>query len=228
MQPSEGPDTSEPPSGLLAAVSVLCLDGGEASGTDGASVSLSGAELELSPLWATDGTARALEERQVTLGEGPCLDAATLRRPVLVDDLRNPPGGSAAWPGFLSDVTSLGVRGLFAFPLQIGAVVIGTLELYRRAPGRLSDSELGAALDTADLLGGVLVGLGAASGVADVVPPYRMVVHQAAGMLTIQLDVSIVDAMMRLRGRAFGEGRSINDVAADVVSGTIRLDEEEP
>ena len=46
-------------------------------------------------------------------------------------------------------------------------------------------------------------------------------------MITVQLDVPIDEAMTRLRARAYGEGRSINDVAADVVDGSLRFSEEE-
>jgi hypothetical protein len=225
MDPSESVD--QPASALLAAVSALCLEGSHGSGTDGASVSLSGAGRVLSPVWATNATARAVEERQLTLGEGPCLDAAAFGRPVLVEDLRSPPGGATAWPAFLHDVTTLGVWGLFAFPLQMGVIVVGTLELYRRDAGRLSRPQLGVALNTADVLGAVLLGLGSGPAAADVIPPYRLVVHQAAGMLTVQLDVPIEEAMLRLRARAFSRGRSINDVAADVVSGRMLFEEGE-
>jgi len=214
-------------SSVLAAVSVLCADGSRAAGTEGASVSLSDAVRVLSPIWATDGTARMLEERQLTLGEGPCLDAVASGRPVLVEDLRTPPGGPDEWPAFVADVADVGVRGLFAFPLQIGVIVLGTVELYRRKAGPLSGAQLGSALETADVLGTVLLGLGSPPAAEDLLPPYRLVVHQAAGMLTVRLDVSIEEAMIRLRARAFGQGRSIHDVAADVVSGTMHLEEEE-
>ena len=226
MNPYERSYERPPSSGLLAAVSALCTDGSRGSGTDGASVSLSGAGDVLSPVWATDSTARALEERQLTLGEGPCLEAAASRRPVLVEDLRIPAVGRSAWPAFVGDITNLGIRALFAFPLQMGVIVLGTLELYRREAGGLSHQELGSALNTADLLAGVLLGLGVSPAADDVVPHHRLVVHQAAGMLTVQLDVSIEDAMVRLRGRAFSQGRSINEVAADVVSGRLRFEEE--
>src|SRR5512140_904301 len=41
------------------------------------------------------GTDR-LEELQITLGEGPCIDAFATRRPVLVPDLAA--GGAGRWP----------------------------------------------------------------------------------------------------------------------------------
>ena len=212
--------------GLLATVSAVCANGRRGSGTDGASVSLAADGHGLSPVWASDLTAEVLEERQITVGEGPCLEAISTGLPVLVEDLERP-GDGLGWPAFLREVTGLGARSLFAFPLQIGAISLGTLELYRREPGSLSASQLGAALNTADVLGGVLLGLGADSQVDEVVPHYRLAVHQAAGMITVQLGVPIEEAMVRLRGRAYLEGTPINELAADVVAGRLRFTEED-
>jgi hypothetical protein len=44
------------------------------------------------------------------------------------------------------------------------------------------------------------------------------VVHQAAGMVSVQLGVSVGDALARLRAYAFGVDRSITEVARDVVN----------
>ncbi len=225
-------DANDAPGGarkseLLASVSTICGDASRGSGTDGASLSLSGDGRALSPLWSSDTVAEVLEESQITLGEGPCVDALALGRPVLVDDLHMPTG-SAAWPAFTHSATDLGVGAIFAFPLQIGVIAMGTLELYRRTAGALSEPGLAAALSAADLLGSVVLELGACDEPDLVVPHYRLAVHQAAGMLTVQLGVSIEEAMVRLRGRAFSEGRSIDQVASDLVARRLSFQEEKP
>ena len=85
---------------------------------------------------------------------------------------------------------------------------------------------MAAALRTVDRLGALLIGLGATGydGVAE--PSYRMVVHQAAGMVKVQLDTTIEIALARLRATAFSEDTPINDLAADVVSGRRRFSKE--
>jgi AmiR/NasT family two-component response regulator len=45
----------------------------------------------------------------------------------------------------------------------------------------------------------------------------RLVVHQATGMVSVQLDVTAADALATLRARAFQTGRSIQQIAVDVV-----------
>ena len=51
-------------------------------------------------------------------------------------------------------------------------------------------------------------------------------VHQATGMLIAHLNLPASAALARLRAYAFGHGRSLREVAADIVAGRLRLDEE--
>ncbi len=50
----------------------------------------------LQTVCATDDVSEALETLQFTLGEGPCVQAVSTGRPVLVSDLRRP----TRWPRF--------------------------------------------------------------------------------------------------------------------------------
>ncbi len=54
-------------------------------------------------------------------------------------------------------------------------------------------------------------------------PDRRSIVHQAAGMVSVQLDLPISDAQARLRAHAFAEGIDVAAVAADIVSQRLRL-----
>ena len=53
---------------------------------------------------------------------------------------------------------------------------------------------------------------------------FQYVVHQASGMVAAQLDVSVGQALIRLRAYAFGNERPLADVAEDVVARELRLD----
>ena len=63
-------------------------------------------------------------------------------------------------------------------------------------------------------------------GDADAPTIINMTVHQAAGMVMGQLDCSIEEAMVRLRGAAFAESLSLTDLATDVVNGRRRFHKE--
>ena len=54
---------------------------------------------------------------------------------------------------------------------------------------------------------------------------FHYVVHQASGMVAAQLEVSVREALVRLRAYAFGNDRSLTDVAKAVVDRTLRFDD---
>lgn len=177
---------------------------------------------------ATDGPAQEMEELQFSLGEGPCVDASSSGRPVLQPDLLK--DAVARWPAFGPAVLAAGIRAIFAFPLQLGAICLGVLDLYRSTPGSLSASELLDALAFADAATQVLLHLqhhdddnGAQSMLTDAFDD-RAVVHQATGMMTVQLDVSLAHALLRLRAHAYATEIHICVVAADVVDRSLRFD----
>jgi hypothetical protein len=177
---------------------------------------------------ASDRLTESLGELQFTLGEGPCMDAFATYRPVLEPDLAGVPTGR--WPAYAPAAASLGVRSVFAFPLQMGAARLGVLDVYRRGPGGLTVDSLGLALAFADLTVEALlgaqdaVGRGTPAGGLDDVLDSHYVVYQAQGMTMVDLGVSLLDALARLRAHAFAEDRSLYAIAQDVVDGRLRLE----
>ncbi|HEX6355908.1 GAF and ANTAR domain-containing protein [Actinophytocola sp.] len=183
-------------------------------------------------LAATDGRARQLEELQFALGEGPCVEASGSGRPVLEPDLAT--AGSARWPRFGAAVLDAGVRAIFAFPLRVGAIQVGVLDLYRDTPGSLSAIDLADALAFADAATVVVLHLqdhdehGDASAALTGPIDSRAEVHQATGMITIQLGVSLAEALLRLRAHAYATDQTVSAVAADVVNRRLQFDDSEP
>jgi hypothetical protein len=177
---------------------------------------------------ASDPVSRSVGELEFTLGEGPGLDAFSSRRPVLEPDL----GRAAAWrwPGYAPGAGAVGVRAVFALPLQVGAARIGVLDLYLREPGSLQPQALALALTFAEVAveglldGQARSGQGRMPAGLDRAFDSHAVVYQAQGMVMIDLEVSLGDAMARLRGYAFALDRPLQLVAADVVSGLLRLE----
>jgi hypothetical protein len=54
---------------------------------------------------------------------------------------------------------------------------------------------------------------------------FRPEVHQATGMLTVQLHLGVIDAFARLCAAAYTAGRPVAEVSRDIVAGRLRLDE---
>jgi hypothetical protein len=182
---------------------------------------------------ASDPATARIEELQFTFGEGPCVDAFTTSRPVLVSDLAD--GAIRRWPIYGPAVHDAGIRAVFAFPLQVGAARLGVLDVFRALPGPLSRHELGEALTFADravtaLLDGQEHAMRALDGLdgLDEAIEHRAEVFQAQGMVMVQLCVPIAEALVRIRAYAYAEGRSLTDVAADIVARRLRFDQDRP
>ena len=222
-------DRGDEQGGLPTRLCTECLSALSVSGVGVALMTADGPSGVV--LAATDGRARQLEELQFALGEGPCVEASSSGRPVLQPDLAA--AGSARWPRFGAAVLDAGVRAIFAFPLRVGAIQVGVLDLYRDTPGPLSALDLADALAFTDAATVVVLdlqdhnghgGSAALSGPID----SQAEVHQATGMITIQLGISLAEALLRLRAHAYATGQTVSAVAADVVNRRLSFDDSEP
>ncbi len=208
-------------------VAAVCNAAALRLGVDGASVTVMSGLLAREPLFASDELSARLEELQFTTGEGPGADEFWLGSPVLIADLESSAG---RWPGFVPDAVAAGAQAMFALPLQAGAIRVGVLSLYRARRGPLSAGELADVLVFADIALQLL--LDASSGISgspgyrplDGLSERRAVVHQATGMISVQLGVSLEEALSRLRAHAFASSTSLGDVAGDVVGRRLRFD----
>jgi len=194
----------------------------------GAAVSTLGAPFGSETVCASDAQAARLDELQFDLGEGPCWDALSTRRPVLNEDLHS---GSSRWPLFAEAVADSGVGAIYAFPLALGSLSIGAVDLYASSPRTLSASQVEnaatlAAICSRQVLRRALVDYSLSSAAQDDDGFSRREVHQATGMVLAQLGVNAADALLIINGYAFARGRTVRDVAADVVARRIDVAEE--
>ncbi len=215
--------SAEASRGLRAAPAGQCA---QVLGVSGVAVSVQvpggGGEV----VWTTGGASDHLDDLQITLGQGPALDAAASGELVLEPDLAGVP--LHRWPVFTPAALELGVRAVFAVPLQIGAIRLGVLLAYRDVPGPLDGGPLADMLALADaattaLLGHSASSMGVPVWLSGQPSGYRAQVHQATGMISAQLGVAQAEALIRMRGHAFTQGRSLTAVAADVVARNLRF-----
>jgi hypothetical protein len=189
----------------------------------GAAVSTVGDLLGSETVSASDALAARVDELQFDLGEGPCWDAMVSGRPVLEPSIKDDP--RSVWPAFTPALSAHPINSLFAFPLQVGNLHIGAVDLYSvdhtdltttqtrhaatmaRAVGR---HVLRRALDT---IGGDHEDAGNAYS--------RRLIHQATGMVLAQLRIPGDDARLIIQGQAYATNRSMMDVALDIVEGRL-------
>lgn len=177
---------------------------------------------------ASSESLAVVEELQFVLGEGPCIDAHALRRPVLAPDL-GAAEATTTWPGYAPAAQSHGVRAVFAFPMHAGAARLGAMDVYRDRTGGLSQDALSRALTFAEvamerLLLDADIGDQGAVDVLDDLDGHRFEVYQAQGMVMAQLHIGADQALIRMRAFAFAHERRVADVARDIVARKIELE----
>lgn len=217
------PEVPFSPAGVntLRRLQKVCADATVALSAVGVGVSVMSAKDGHRMAAASDPATERLEELQFTFGEGPCIDAFAASRPVLVPEL----DGTVMrrWPVYGPAVHEKGIRAVFAFPLQVGAVRLGVLDVFRTRQGQLSRDQIGWAVTFADRAVATLLD-GRDGRDLDEAVEYRARLYQAQGMVMMQLGVPLAEAMVRLRAYAYSEDRPLSEVADDVVSRRLRFD----
>lgn len=191
----------------------------------GVAVSTLGDLLGAETLSATDERIARVDELQFDLSVGPCWDALASRAPVLEPDLLVAP--TREWPALSDRLREEGIRAIFAFPLLVGPLKIGAIDMYRTEPGSMSEEHQEQVVLLSALVGRHVLRRAlaqsdeAASGQTGTFS--RRIVHQATGFVIAQLGVSAEDALLLIQGQAFAEDRSVEEVAEDIVTRRLRF-----
>jgi GAF domain-containing protein len=207
--------------------SYLCDAAAQIVGVSGAGVMLMSGDLAQGSLCTTNPVSELIEELQYTLGEGPCVDAYRQDRVVSEVDLANP--NTPRWLAFTPQVLEKGVRAIFGFPLRQGVARLGALNLYRDQPGPLGDDQHADALVLSEVIAQWVLDAQAVAPAGTVAASleeesdFHFVVQNAAGMVSVQLGISVTEAHLRLRAYAFRENLLVREIATDVVSRRLRF-----
>jgi hypothetical protein len=213
--------------GAPAGVEHVCAAVISATGVEGVAVTAVPGDGLRETVYASDAVGSDLAELTLTLGEGPGVDALA-GGPVLVADLTSAES-RARWPVFAPAAVHAGAAAMFALPLRVGAVHVGVMDLYRAGPVGLVGEQLADALVLADTACALLLDAaqhdrprpsGRRPEPAGLAHPE---VHQATGMITVQLGVSAAVALIRLRAHAYAHDQRLREVAGDVVARRLRF-----
>jgi GAF domain-containing protein len=172
---------------------------------------------------STGPEARFVDQYEYASGAGPCVDAiATGRRQLSVDVLQD-----ERWPTFSEVAADAGFRSAAGVPLQSGERIVGALNLYAAEPDGLQE-----VLVLAERLASPL-----ATVVANALALRRMtrlgdhlqdelaglaIVEQAIGVLMARRSWDPPTAQRVLRETAEATGRSVDEVAAQLVASSHR------
>lgn len=191
----------------------------------GVAVSMFGGAASETLVCASDTLAARLDELQFDLGEGPRWDALQTRLPVLVPDVRQT--HPYVWPVFTKALMGTEAAALFVFPLTLGALDLGVVELHHTQPGNLSQTDLSTAAKLAGQTAWHLLRRVLVVNPADKDPAVeaalmsRREIHQATGMVLAQAGATAADALLLLRAHAFANGLTLRETADAVLQGQL-------
>ena len=222
-------DTGDP---MMSMADRLCHACADLLDVDGAAISLMLEGSSQGTFGSSDGLSRELEEFQFTFGEGPCMDAVR-DGPVFAANIAD--AAETRWPAFVGAAMDLGVGALFSLPITLANSYVGTLDLYRHAPGPLLGNSLVGGLMAAELAALPLLDMISAEAKLATAGQHwpawkqlaslaRVEVYQATGMVMAQLSVGPAEALARLRAHAFAQGLTSSQVAWSIVERQLSLE----
>lgn len=206
-----------------ASLCVTCVD---VLRVDGAGVSIMSGRNS-GPVCSSSERVRQLEDLQFSLGEGPCHDAFTMRALVAEPNLAD--GGDIRWPNYTPPALLLGACAVFAFPLHVGVGVVGVLTVYQDVVGMLSDEQSADGRVLARLLPRIMTEIQAhapdplPAGVLSDDDAHRAEVHQASGVIAVQLGIDVGEALVRIRAHAYATDMTVAAVAAEILAHRLHL-----
>ena len=179
------------------------------------------------PVDGVDEWGEALDEAQLLSGEGPTVEAIAAVEPIMLDDVASA-GAFARWPGSVARLAEGGIAAVFAFPMRVGGVRVGVLTAYRTSSGPLDHAQFTDGIVIASLATLLLMvdgpGDAAAVGILGENLESNSRLMIAAGIVAEQIDITVADALVRIRAHAYTAGARLDDVVRAVIDQTLVLE----
>lgn len=200
----------------------LCEAGRRMLDADGAALTVVSSSDSMAVVATTDELSGQLEDLQEVVGEGPSKDAYRDNAVQVADFSAH---GDGRWSLMHEHGRRLGFEGsILSLPLRPHEEPIGTLTAHRADRPFVVDA---ATLDfLAAALGAALLqdpNIGVLEEIFGDVWPSRAQIHQATGMIISQVGVRPEDALALLRGQAFANNTTLQDVAQQIVERRINF-----
>jgi hypothetical protein len=206
----------------------LCRAATEVMELDGASITLTSSDEEMTSLCASGNVAQSLSDLEITVREGPGTNAIRAGTLVSENDLLDSP--RQRWPLYTPGALELGARAVFGYPVRVGAIRFGVLSLFRLSPGPLSSDQATDGYLMASVVARSVLSMQAGASPGELLGEFHGAarldfrVHQAAGMLAVQGSMPVKDALVALRAHAFSSDTELSILAEHVVTRKTRLD----
>ncbi|HEX2902601.1 MAG TPA: GAF and ANTAR domain-containing protein [Jatrophihabitans sp.] len=182
------------------------------SGAEWAGISVRSDRAGLITRAATDPVVPAIDEAQLTLGEGPGLDAARRRHTIRSADLV----AERRWPRFAPQALGLGVRSLLSLELFGARRRFGALNVYSGQPNAFDEPAEAAALLLA-AHAALAIGAQQTRSTLSHALDIRDVVGQAKGILMERYRIGNQEAFELLSTSSQNTNRRLVEVADELI-----------
>jgi GAF domain-containing protein len=163
-----------------------------------------------------------VEEEQLGVQEGPCLEAFRTGDPVDLPDFAS----TSIWPVFTRTALERGFRSVHATPLRLGERTLGALNLFSEDPGALGSQDVALVQAFTDVATLALVHSETLQQKDDLAAQLqhaldsRVLIEQAKGVIAERKNISIDRAFTLLRAHARQNRIRLHDVAQRIVTTT--------
>lgn len=194
-------------------------------GADAAAILLGESDDHLELVASSSQATTVMEVMQLGAGAGPCLECYRSGRAVSLPDLEE----DGRWPEFRERALGEGFRSLHAVPLRLRENTIGSLGLFKSAPGDLAPDDVTAARALADM---ATIGILHERALREATVAQeqlqralnsRIVIEQAKGVIAYRRNVDVGEAFAIIRHHARDHGTPLRQVAEQIVARKLSL-----
>lgn len=168
-----------------------------------------------------------VEEEQLGVDGGPCVDAIRSGAPLEVLDIEVE---GWRWPAFAIVARARGFRAVHAIPLQLRGQTLGGLNLFSEQPGAFDDRDFAVASAMVQIAAISIVQHQSLNGQSEINAQLqqaletRTVIEQAKGIISQQRGVPVEEAFGLLRRHSRNNQRGLKEIAALIVEQQLVLE----
>jgi GAF domain-containing protein len=209
---------------VVGTLSQLCSDCAEVVGASAAGIMLADGAQPLEMMAASSHKAEEIDLYEIQAGQGPCIDAYHTGRSVSSSSAEEI---IARWPVFGRRAAAAGFQSVQACPLRWHGSVIGSINVFRPAPGGLGDEQQRVVQAFADIASIAIIHAGLPPArdlraIARHALAARAVIEQAKGVISAQADLDMPASFDSLRAKARKQGKLLEALAREVVDTAAR------
>jgi len=194
-------------------------------GVSAAGLMLAGPDGALRVIASSSEQMRLLELFELQTEQGPCLECFQTGEAVTQYDLA---AATARWPKFAREAISNGFHSVHALPMRLRDNVIGALSLFQTDLEGIDGEGLQTARAFADVATIAILQYRATVESHEIMDQLntalntRIVIEQAKGIVSERESLDMEHAFAALRSYARNNNLRLADVAASVVTGTLK------